>query len=139
MYNTEDTKWTLTDTESLYLIKKENIGYKDKYFNYDYDEDIKNIKADDRGQKVVWDTFHTEDEGTAIDKAILLLNEFYDEHFDVEEDIEEEAEEVKKVIKHLCRLSVRVLNDTGRKVGKLNEEVDVTSIKPVTFLNAKSK
>jgi|TARA_Y100000294_G_C8350408_1_gene254479 hypothetical protein len=100
-----------------------NEYYQEKYagiknsLNYDENEDIQTLKKENNNEDVlVWDTFQTNDEISALCSAINIIGETIDNTWKNEWMNEEQEEQYKQTMKHLCRLSNRYPDRMGRKL-----------------------
>ena len=100
-----------------------NEYYQEKYagiknsLNYDENEDIQTLKKENNNEDVlVWDTFQTDDEISALCSAINIIGETIDNTLEGEWADEEQEEQYKQTMKHLCRLSNRYPDRMGRKL-----------------------
>ena len=100
-----------------------NKYYQEKYtgiknsLNYDENEDIQTLKKENNNEDVlVWDTFQTDDEISALCSAINIIGETIDNTLEGEWADEEQEEQYKQTMKHLCRLSNRYPDRMGRKL-----------------------
>lgn len=101
----------------------DNEYYNEKYagiknsLNYDESEDIQTLKKENNNEDVlVWDTFQTDDEISALCSAINIIGETIDNTLEGEWADEEQEEQYKQTMKHLCRLSNRYPDRMGRKL-----------------------
>jgi len=101
----------------------DNEYYNEKYagiknsLNYDESEDIQTLKKGNNNEDVlVWDTFQTDDEISALCSAINIIGETIDNTLEGEWADEEQEEQYKQTMKHLCRLSNRYPDRMGRKL-----------------------
>ena len=85
--------------------------------SYDENEDIQTLKKENNNEDVlVWDTFQTDDEISALCSAINIIGETIDNTLEGEWADEEQEEQYKQTMKHLCRLSNRYPDRMGRKL-----------------------
>ena len=99
----------------------DNEYYEKKYskindaLNYNENEDIETIRKESKSDKViVWDTFLTNEEISALSSAINIIGETIDNIWESEWNDEEQKEQYEQTMKHLCRLSNRLIDKQGR-------------------------
>ena len=85
--------------------------------NYDEHEDITTIQKENNNKEVmVWDTWYTDKEASALKSAIKILSEKVENEFcETDSDYDEEQKELyEQTLKHLCRLYTRNSEQDGR-------------------------
>ena len=88
---------------------------------FDNDEYIKEYKGNpteevSKEKPVVWDTFLTNNEISAIHSSINLLGDKIDNTYEDEWNDEEEEQQYKETLKYLCRVVHRIYDQDGRSL-----------------------
>ena len=111
MMSKEQYKFPMVDNE---YYEEKYSGIKNS-LKYDEDNDIATIRKESNSDKVyVWDTFLTNSEVSAISSAINIIGETMDNVWENEWNDDEQKEHWEQTMKHLGRLSNRLIDKNGR-------------------------
>ena len=109
----EQYKFPMVDNE---YYEKKYSGIENSLI-YDEAKDKETIRKESNSDEVlVWDTFLTNQEASSLSSAINIIGETMDNIWENEWNDDEQKQHWEETMKHLCRLSHRLMNVQGREL-----------------------